>query len=128
MGVIMLKCKSCDEILHEDNFTTCLICENREYCYGCAPSEITFKKNKERFVCESCICDPLKYSDESDLNDIAKDLKITPKKFLKVLKEEKEISYSPAILIDEFKKKIQLYENDIKLLNDKMKFQESLKK
>ena len=104
MGVIKLNCKSCDEILHEDEFTTCLICKNREECYGCAPSGITFKKNKERFVCESCICDPLKYSDESDLNDIAKDLKITPNFFLKVLKEEKDKSYGPDILIDEFKK------------------------
>jgi len=53
---------------------------------------------------------------------------MTKKAFLKVLKEEKETSYNPDKLIDEFKKKIQLYENDIKLLNDNIKFQESLKK
>jgi len=127
MGVIMLKCKSCDEIFHEDNMMSCLLCYDKEYCHSCTPCELTFKKT-DRYVCESCICDPLKNSYESDLKNIVKDLKMTKKAFLKVLKEEKEKSYNPDILIDEFKKKNQLYENDIKLLNDNIKFQESLKK
>jgi len=51
---------------------------------------------------------------------------MTKRAFLKVLKETKEMLYSPSILIDEFKKQIQSHESDIKLLNDKIKYQESL--
>jgi len=65
-------------------------------------------------VCESCICDPLKNSYESDLKNIVKDLKMTKKAFLKVLKEEKEKSYNPDILIDEFKKKFNYMKMKLK--------------
>jgi len=76
----MINCESCNEILHKDNFTSCLICEDKQYCNGCMPCELTFKKT-DRYVCESCICDPLKYSTESCLNDFAKELKMTKKAF-----------------------------------------------
>jgi len=44
MGVIMINCELCNEILHEDNFTSCIICEDIEACDDCRPCEIKFKK------------------------------------------------------------------------------------
>ena len=40
----MINCESCNEILHEDNFTSCIIFEDREMCNDCIPCEIEFKK------------------------------------------------------------------------------------
>jgi hypothetical protein len=90
------------------------------------PSEIEFK-NDEKFVCKDCICDPYKHATESSIVDIAKDLKMTKKAFLKVLKETKDLLYNPAILIDEFNKQIKKHQREIKELYDKIKYQEILR-
>ena len=121
----MINCESCNEILHKDNFTSCIICEDREMCNDCIPCEIEFKNNRDGYVCKECICDPLKRVSESTIIDCAKNLKMTKKAFLKVLKDPKICRHNPSMLIDKFKKQIQSHENEIKLLNDKIKFQES---
>jgi hypothetical protein len=124
MGVIRIHCESCKEILHEDEFTCCIICENKVECNDCKPSDLTFKKN-EHFVCKECICEPYKYATEIGIVDIAKDLKMSKKAFLKVLTEEKDLSYGPEILIEEFNIQIEKLKKDIEALNDKINKQEN---
>ena len=58
MGVNMIYCEDCNESQHEDNFESCLICENKEMCNSCCNDTIEFKCG-ERFVCKDCICEPL---------------------------------------------------------------------
>jgi hypothetical protein len=119
MGVIRIHCESCKEILHEDEFTCCIICENKVECNDCKPSDLTFKKN-EHFVCKECICEPYKYATEIGIVDIAKDLKMSKKAFLKVLTEEKDLSYGPEILIEEFNIQIEKHKKSIEALNVQM--------
>ena len=123
MGVTILHCGKCDDCTHEDNFNSCILCDEKcDVCNDCDGNyfmEITTRHN--RLICDNCIINSKNFK-KDDVDHLLEEYKIT----FKLLSQKLELEYvrrNPILNVDD---EIKLIKKDIQALKESLKEKKEL--